>query len=450
MSYCKNTKDGTTPHSTNNDYFSLSVSYDDNVLKEEFENLRKIKVSICDLENPDRFYKIPFFMLGRACSNNFFHRIRLSVPTQNKKETPLEWTEKHKKSYNEIQRIKHPATQFPPIVATHVCSVLMGLSKKKQFVVFDPYAGWGDRLLGISAVDGAKYIGVDLNPKLQIQANKLINFYNINNQHHSYETGRGEDVIKRLQLNGDEFDCVFTSPPFYYIEEQVSHKLNLNKNNDKFNGPHRLTEAYPETTPDYGEFMKTSLFQVFKVAYNLKKDVLLYISPKMQQDLLPIVGKNDEVFSFTTSRGHENSNNIYWWRYSLDTISHSPPCEISLELFLQKLGKYKPIISRSPTWPVDAIDEFMKLRYQEKNSCLDISKNSIIIRDWFDSKGINENDYLKIIQHKNSYIRKKMKREDNDEIDEIGVPVDDDNDIVVRKKKKVVEMNVSEEEEIEY
>ena len=92
----------------------------------------------------------------------------------------------------------------------------------------------------------------------------------------------------------------------------------------------------------------------------------------------------------------------------------------------------------------------MKLRYQEKNSCLDISKNSIIIRDWFDSKGINENDYLKIIQHKNSYIRKKMKREDNDEIDEIGVPVDDDNDIVVRKKKKVVEMNVSEEEEIEY
>ena len=174
MSYCKNTKDGTTPHSTNNDYFSLSVSYDDNVLKEEFENLRKIKVSICDLENPDRFYKIPFFMLGRACSNNFFHRIRLSVPTQNKKETPLEWTEKHKKSYNEIQRIKHPATQFPPIVATHVCSVLMGLSKKKQFVVFDPYAGWGDRLLGISAVDGAKYIGVDLNPKLQIQANIIL------------------------------------------------------------------------------------------------------------------------------------------------------------------------------------------------------------------------------------------------------------------------------------
>ena len=72
------------------------------------------------------------FRLGRTCSDNFFQHARLSVPTQNKIETPLAWALKHATSlaqnkpdiYSQIQYTRHPATQFPPLVAAHVCMFL--------------------------------------------------------------------------------------------------------------------------------------------------------------------------------------------------------------------------------------------------------------------------------------------------------------------------------------
>ena len=103
---------------------------------------------------------------------------------------------------------KYLASQFPPAVAKE----LYNLFDAKH--VFDFSMGWGDRLAGFHASNAESYYGTD--PNIAV-------FKNYENQNKLYGTNK-KTIFKNspaedLDLSDSEFDMVFTSPPYFDVEQ---------------------------------------------------------------------------------------------------------------------------------------------------------------------------------------------------------------------------------------
>lgn len=79
-------------------------------------------------------------------------------------------------------------------------------------VVYDPYAGWGSRMLACSE-RGAHYIGNDINVHLKDGYKRIIQDKGLNNCSVSFVDSK----TYQEELKG-RVDFIFTSPPFYYDE----------------------------------------------------------------------------------------------------------------------------------------------------------------------------------------------------------------------------------------
>jgi len=76
---------------------------------------------------------------------------------------------------------------------------------------YDPFGGWGHRLLGgMSSLD--LYIYNDLSKSTYENVNKIISFFNIDNVV-TYNEDAGNFIP------GEEFDSMFTCPPYYNVEK---------------------------------------------------------------------------------------------------------------------------------------------------------------------------------------------------------------------------------------
>ena len=103
---------------------------------------------------------------------------------------------------------KYIASQFKPNVAK---SIYTNFSSKR---VLDFSSGWGDRLAGFCATkDTELYFGIDPNHAVQEGYKKQVDAYNVNKTFEFVESP-AEDV--EIPIN--EFDTVFTSPPYFNVE----------------------------------------------------------------------------------------------------------------------------------------------------------------------------------------------------------------------------------------
>lgn len=255
--------DDVTPHvrvRITSDRSAICREYEHQSVRAQFDILSSISKRYPE----GRRIKKPLtdFKIGRVCADMFFQSFRLSVPTQNRKETPLTWAEENGRNhpaskqgdlYHVVHTVWHPACIFPPVVATRVTMHLKAKLGKSSLAVFDPYSGWGDRMVGVTAVAGASYVGVDSNLDLRQAYEDLRQFYGIGDRA-TFIPGLGEVEIVKAQ---HEFDVVFSSPPFFYQEKQAHKELDPR-------APFRLTEAYPGTTHSYAQFIEDSLFVVFE------------------------------------------------------------------------------------------------------------------------------------------------------------------------------------------
>jgi hypothetical protein len=121
--------------------------------------------------------------------------------------------------YYELYRIYFSAiTSFTPITA------MMIYNKYKPTKILDPFCGWGGRLVGACVSNVDTYIGIDTNYNLVEPYNRMINI--LLEEHISTSL----PDVRRTNIefiNGDcslvdysvmDYDCVFTSPPYYNIE----------------------------------------------------------------------------------------------------------------------------------------------------------------------------------------------------------------------------------------
>jgi len=77
--------------------------------------------------------------------------------------------------------------------------------------IIDPCSGWGGRAIG-SILNNKTYYGFDTNINLEEPMNQLLSHFPNNNIKIEYK-----DALT-IDYSQYEYDCVFTSPPYYNIE----------------------------------------------------------------------------------------------------------------------------------------------------------------------------------------------------------------------------------------
>lgn len=87
------------------------------------------------------------------------------------------------------------------------------LDKYKPKSLFDPCAGWGERLIACM-LRNVKYVGVDPNSLMQYYYSKIIDEFGGDLNRFRVIHSRAEDV----KLGTETFDMVYTSPPFWDVE----------------------------------------------------------------------------------------------------------------------------------------------------------------------------------------------------------------------------------------
>ena len=97
--------------------------------------------------------------------------------------------------------------------------------------ILDPSSGWGDRLIASMASD-VRYVGVDPNHLLQPVYQEMIDFFTPKNKQKQFTMI--ENTIQDAKLPNEKFDLVFTSPPYFKIEQYSNRGRIIDNNEDEW------------------------------------------------------------------------------------------------------------------------------------------------------------------------------------------------------------------------
>lgn len=215
-------------------YYSL-VKNDEAILK-IFENLKKyVPVHKKSLSNSTfRNYFLNFDKENdlMRITDYFSEDIRIRC-SFNGNVSVFDWYQKNKKkiidkfgekaNYEDVDyyiwKNTKACSNFPTVIAMEV----LRRFKPKRWL--DPSSGWGDRLISAIAY-GCEYHGYDPNKKMQRNYKDIINFFDPDNKE-NYRIM--PTPFEKAKIRNDNYDLVFTSPPFfdledYDVEETQSHR----------------------------------------------------------------------------------------------------------------------------------------------------------------------------------------------------------------------------------
>jgi 16S rRNA G966 N2-methylase RsmD len=104
-------------------------------------------------------------------------------------------------------------------------------TKYKARKVLDFCAGWGGAIVASFVLNINSYIGVEINKNLEEPYNKLNSF--LESQEKNMQTPTKIQMIFENALNVDygslDYDFVFTSPPYYFIQKYSHNEAYINK-----------------------------------------------------------------------------------------------------------------------------------------------------------------------------------------------------------------------------
>jgi len=174
-------------------------------------------------------------LVGRSCSDNFTQVERMKCEAKDRGLSPIHSWEKRTSVfrflYNVCENVSpktlratisnssgYVASQFSPMCAKAIYDMYDCRD------VLDLSMGWGDRLIGALASNIGSYTGIDPNTALHPKYEAISKYYK-HNKKTRFICLPAEDV----NLDSDQFDMVFTSPPYfdrerYSIEDTQSWK----------------------------------------------------------------------------------------------------------------------------------------------------------------------------------------------------------------------------------
>ena len=253
-------------------------------LLEEYDKLKTKLETMCGAPEGQT---LPYLRTGMKCSNIFFQKERLKTPSQNKiscfdfwklnKVKIREYNSKNSSHdlFTTIVFMNHAPSQFPPVTAGMIYKYF-GAKK-----VLDPYAGWGDRCISAMSMN-IDYIGVDSNPKLKKNYNKMIkHFKGVTKSDIKIIIDKSENV----NLNKLDFDFVLSSPPFWNTKKT------------------KLLEEYNNTSDNYEDFINNSIVHLIKTvrSKDSKIWICLHMPNDMYEDIKKIIGDCRKIIKFKTT-----------------------------------------------------------------------------------------------------------------------------------------------------
>jgi len=148
--------------------------------------------------------------------------------------TPIQYYKDNKKNLeNKIKKAGKPLTDYnmreeiynslPMECSIHnPCIIKYFIKKYKSKKVLDLSAGWGDRLLGAMAAGVNIYMGIDPNPCLHPNYQNMIKLLSKFSPNPSAKYLMIEDGSEKTTIMDNDFDLVYTSPPYFDYEKYTS------------------------------------------------------------------------------------------------------------------------------------------------------------------------------------------------------------------------------------
>lgn len=206
---------------------AVSVMFDNLSMYYENEKHRKLIPTKNRIHLTVRSYPNDFNNAD-SLSDHFSEEVRMNavfLPNRFKSpmETYLSWSDEIKKQDPEKLRDKlyfesGMANGFNP------CILITPFVHYKIKSVFDPCAGWGDRLIVAYVTKLSRYVGFDTNPNLVEPYNKIVSSLSDRSPETNttiYNSPIEKSPSEWFQPSGQYFsmfDAVATSPPFYTTE----------------------------------------------------------------------------------------------------------------------------------------------------------------------------------------------------------------------------------------
>lgn len=181
---------------------------------------------------------------------------------------------------------------FRPLMAMEI------YAKYKPQCVLDICAGWGGRAVGAAVLNVPHYIGIEINTKLELPYNKLIDFLS-----QKSTTNVDMHFVSALDINYSQlppYDMVFTSPPYYFLEKYSHNKQYVNKRTME-------EEFYTPLFRNSFEYLQPNGYFILNVNTEIYERVCI-----------PLFGESIEILPFKKSKRQNNYNEcIYIWSKQL-------------------------------------------------------------------------------------------------------------------------------------
>ena len=229
-----------------------------------------------------------------------------------------------KTQYNLFQLYYGAVNQFPPSIARYVYCMF-----QPKIGILDFSAGWGGRALAAMSL-GIPYTGVDTNKSLKKGYDAMVK---------AYEPASKIDMMwqpsETVDFSKIRYDLVFTSPPYFMIEEYKGMKGYEGKKNfiDTFFVP--VVEAAFKHLPAGGH-----------MALNMPEEMYEYVRgclPRLNTTLkLPVsqrYAKEDNTRKDSILKGaEERFEYIYVWkkRTPMETRKNKSKCGVLAKKTLKK------------------------------------------------------------------------------------------------------------------
>jgi hypothetical protein len=163
-------------------------------------------------------------------SDWFQEEVRMTCKRNDQTETPLQFWKTHQHEIKEkaksmgevnIRNLREAQYQLHYECTTFKPSLMVGFIKylgSKR--ILDPFMGWSDRLIAAISQDDKieYYVGIDSNSELFPGYKEIINFFiPSENDRKKYILIEGE--FEKVTLPNLKYDLIFSSPPYYDLEE---------------------------------------------------------------------------------------------------------------------------------------------------------------------------------------------------------------------------------------
>jgi 16S rRNA G966 N2-methylase RsmD len=185
---------------------------------------------------------------------------------------------------------------FRPIFAMEI------YDKYKSVKVLDFCAGWGGRTIGACALNVKNYTGIEINSSLKVPYQELKNFMKNKS---STEINMIFDNALNIDYSLLDYDTVFTSPPYYFLEKY--------ENNIEYKSKTEMnTEFYKPLIEKTYKYLKNEGYYIL----NINKEIYETVCIKL-------LGHANDIFSLKKSkRQNEYTEYVYVWK-KLSNTNHT-------------------------------------------------------------------------------------------------------------------------------